>query len=64
MVAAELEDTLVGGYRRLAAETPRRRIDFELRALDLLFAVLFGLLLAPVALVIAAAVLATSGRPS
>ena len=33
-VAAQLEDTLVGGYRRLAAETPRRRIDIELRALD------------------------------
>ena len=62
-MAAQLEDTLVRGYRRLAAEAPRRRIDLELRALDLLFAVVFGLLLAPVALVIAAAVLATSGRP-
>ena len=58
------EDTLVRGYRRLAAETPRRRIDLELRVLDLLFAVVFGLLLAPVALVIAAAVVATSGRPA
>jgi lipopolysaccharide/colanic/teichoic acid biosynthesis glycosyltransferase len=62
-VAAQLEDTLVGGYRRLAAETPRRRIDVELRALDLLFAALFGVLLLPVALAIALLLLATSGRP-
>jgi lipopolysaccharide/colanic/teichoic acid biosynthesis glycosyltransferase len=63
MVAAELEDTLVGGYRRLAAETPRRRIDIELRALDLLFAAFFGLILLPVFAVIALAILLTSGRP-
>jgi lipopolysaccharide/colanic/teichoic acid biosynthesis glycosyltransferase len=63
MVAAELEDTLVGGYRRLAAETPRRRIDIELRALDLLFAAVFGLILLPVFAVIALAILLTSGRP-
>ena len=60
---AELEDTLVGGYRRLAAETPRRRIDIELRALDLVFATLFGLLLLPVGAVIALAILISSGRP-
>jgi lipopolysaccharide/colanic/teichoic acid biosynthesis glycosyltransferase len=63
MVAAELEDTLVGGYRRLAAETPRRRIDIELRALDLLFAAVFGLILLPVFALIALAILITSGRP-
>jgi lipopolysaccharide/colanic/teichoic acid biosynthesis glycosyltransferase len=63
MVVAQLEDTLVGGYRRLAAETPRRRIDLELRALDLLFATIFGALLLPVALVIAALVAATSRGP-
>ena len=62
-VPAQLEDTLVGGYRRLAAETPRRRIDIELRVLDLLFAAVFGLLLLPVALVIALLLLVTSGRP-
>jgi lipopolysaccharide/colanic/teichoic acid biosynthesis glycosyltransferase len=60
---AQLEDTLVGGYRRLAAETPRRRIDIELRALDLFFAVFFGLLLLPVFGVIALLMLVTSGRP-
>jgi len=62
-VALPLEDTLVRGYRQLAAETPRRRIDVELRALDLLFAALFGVLLAPLGLLIALIVLATSGRP-
>ena len=62
-MALPLEDTLVRGYRQLAAETPRRRIDVELRALDLLFAALFGVLLAPVGLLIALLVLMTSGRP-
>jgi lipopolysaccharide/colanic/teichoic acid biosynthesis glycosyltransferase len=62
-VSARLEDTLVSGYTRLAAEAPRRRIDIELRALDIVFAALFGLLLSPVALVIAVLVLITSGPP-
>ena len=62
-MAARLEDTLVGGYTRLAAETPRRRIDLELRALDALFAVLFGLLLLPLGLGIAAAIALSDGRP-
>jgi lipopolysaccharide/colanic/teichoic acid biosynthesis glycosyltransferase len=62
-VALPLQDTLVSGYKRLAAETPHRRIDFELRALDVLFATLFGLLLVPLAAVLALLVLATCGRP-
>jgi lipopolysaccharide/colanic/teichoic acid biosynthesis glycosyltransferase len=62
-VAVPLEDTLVSGYKRLAAETPHRRIDFELRAVDVLFATLFGLLLVPLAAVLALLVLATGGRP-
>ena len=62
-MALPLEDTLVRGYRQLAAETPRRRIDVELRALDLFFAALFGVLLAPLGLLIALLVLTTSGRP-
>ncbi len=62
-VARRLEDTLTGGYTRLAAETPRRRIDVELRILDVLFATVFGLLLLPVAVVIALATLASDGRP-
>jgi lipopolysaccharide/colanic/teichoic acid biosynthesis glycosyltransferase len=59
----KLEDTLVGGYRRLAAEAPRRRIDVELRALDLFFAVLLGVVLLPLVAVIAVLMLITSGRP-
>jgi lipopolysaccharide/colanic/teichoic acid biosynthesis glycosyltransferase len=62
-VAAQLEDTLVSGYRRLAAETPRRWIDVELRALDILFATIFGLVLLPLAVVLTLLLLATSGRP-
>jgi lipopolysaccharide/colanic/teichoic acid biosynthesis glycosyltransferase len=58
-----LEDTLVSGYTRLASEAEHRRIDLELRALDVLFAGVFGLALLPVALVIAGVVLVTSGRP-
>ena len=60
---AQLENTLVGGYRRLAAEAPRRRIDIELRILDVVFALLFGLVLVPFALVIALAILVSCGFP-
>ncbi|HEY3183854.1 MAG TPA: sugar transferase [Gaiellaceae bacterium] len=62
-MSARLEDTLVSGYTRLAAEAPRRRIDVELRALDVLFATLFGLLLTPVWLAIAGVLVVTSGPP-
>jgi lipopolysaccharide/colanic/teichoic acid biosynthesis glycosyltransferase len=61
--APKLEDTLVTGYTRLAADTPNRRIDLELRTLDMLLAGLFLILLSPFAVVIAGIVLATSGRP-
>ena len=62
-MAVRLEDTLIRGYRRLAAETPHRRTDIELRALDIFFATVFGVLLLPVGAVIALLVLVTSGRP-
>jgi lipopolysaccharide/colanic/teichoic acid biosynthesis glycosyltransferase len=58
-----LEDTLVRGYARLASDTPNRRIDLELRTLDLVFSTFFLIVLSPVAAVIAAIMLATSGRP-
>jgi lipopolysaccharide/colanic/teichoic acid biosynthesis glycosyltransferase len=61
-VAARLEDTLVSGYSRLAAEAPRRRIDVELRLLDVFFAALFGILLLPAAAAIAVAILVGDGR--
>ena len=59
----QLEDTLTTGYVRLASEAKSRRIDIELRALDILFASLFGLVLLPIGLLIALLVLLTSGRP-
>jgi lipopolysaccharide/colanic/teichoic acid biosynthesis glycosyltransferase len=61
--APPLEDTLISGFTRLASDAPHRRIDAELRTLDVVFAVLFGLVVVPVALVIALIVLVTSGRP-
>jgi lipopolysaccharide/colanic/teichoic acid biosynthesis glycosyltransferase len=62
-VPPRLEDTLVTGYTRLANDTPNRRIDLELRTLDILFSSVFLILLAPVALVIAGIMMVTSGRP-
>jgi len=62
-VAQRLEDTLVSGYTRLAADSPRRRIDVELRLLDLLFAAAFTLLLLPVFALISLLILASDGPP-
>jgi lipopolysaccharide/colanic/teichoic acid biosynthesis glycosyltransferase len=59
----QLENTLVRGYTRLASDAPHRRIDAELRALDMLLAAFFGLLALPFAVVIALIALVTSGRP-
>ena len=58
-----LEDTLVSGYTRLASQAEHRGIDLELRLLDILFAGIFGILLAPVGLLIAGVLLVTTGRP-
>ncbi|HEX3807945.1 MAG TPA: sugar transferase [Gaiellaceae bacterium] len=58
-----LEETLVSGYVRLASEAEHRRIDLELRILDVIFASFFGIVLIVPALAIAAIQLATSGRP-
>ena len=58
-----LEDTLISGFTRLASDAPHRRIDAELRTLDVVLASFFGIVLLPVALVIALIVWATSGRP-
>jgi lipopolysaccharide/colanic/teichoic acid biosynthesis glycosyltransferase len=58
-----LQDSLVTGYRRLASDAPHRRIDFELRVLDVLFAVLFGALLILPALLIALIVRLSAGSP-
>jgi lipopolysaccharide/colanic/teichoic acid biosynthesis glycosyltransferase len=57
------EDTLVRGYRELARETPGRRRDTALRALDVALSAVFLVVSLPLAAAIAVAVLATSGRP-
>ena len=59
----QLEETLVTGYVRLASEAEHRRIDIELRILDVTLSTVFGVVLLPVAGVIALVQLATSGRP-
>jgi lipopolysaccharide/colanic/teichoic acid biosynthesis glycosyltransferase len=58
-----LQDSLVTGYRRLASDAPHRRIDFELRLLDIFFAVMFGLVLLLPALLLALILRVTSGSP-
>jgi lipopolysaccharide/colanic/teichoic acid biosynthesis glycosyltransferase len=57
-------ESLAEGYSRLAQEALRRPlVDVELRALDIVLASLFLLAALPVSVLIALAVLATSGSP-
>ena len=56
-------ESFVARFESLAGTSTKRRVDLELRILDVLFSLVFGLLLLPFALVIAAAVAATSGTP-
>jgi lipopolysaccharide/colanic/teichoic acid biosynthesis glycosyltransferase len=58
-----LEDTLVRGYRQLALDTPGRPRDTALRALDIGFSTLFLVISLPIAVLIALAVVLTSGPP-
>jgi lipopolysaccharide/colanic/teichoic acid biosynthesis glycosyltransferase len=59
-----LENTLTEGFARLARETSdRRRVDLELRVLDVVLASIFLVLTLPLTIGIALIVLATSGRP-
>jgi lipopolysaccharide/colanic/teichoic acid biosynthesis glycosyltransferase len=60
---ARLQDSLVTGYRRLASDAPHRRIDFELRVLDVLLSFVFGAIVLLPALVIALLVRSTCGKP-
>jgi lipopolysaccharide/colanic/teichoic acid biosynthesis glycosyltransferase len=62
-VPPRLEDTLVTGYKRLASGAPDRLNDLELRTLDIVFSAFFLILLSPLAVLIAAIMLITSGRP-
>ncbi|HEY2326510.1 MAG TPA: sugar transferase [Gaiellaceae bacterium] len=63
MSEARLQDSLVTGYRRLASDAPHRRIDFELRVLDVLLSFVFGAIVLLPALVIALLVRSTCGKP-
>jgi len=57
-------ESLAQRYARLAQEAPGRRlVDLALRTLDVVLAGIFLLVLLPVTVLIALAVLATSGRP-
>jgi lipopolysaccharide/colanic/teichoic acid biosynthesis glycosyltransferase len=57
-------ESLAARYERLAREsTRRRRVDLELRALDVLLAGLFLLVALPLSLLLALAVLTTGGLP-
>jgi lipopolysaccharide/colanic/teichoic acid biosynthesis glycosyltransferase len=57
-------ESLAERYSRLAQEMPdRRRVDFELRALDLTLSSMFLIVSLPLAIPIGLALLATSGRP-
>ena len=61
--APRIEDTLVRGYRQLASETPARSRDVLLRTLDVVLSALFLVCALPLSLLLAAAVVLTSGRP-
>jgi lipopolysaccharide/colanic/teichoic acid biosynthesis glycosyltransferase len=56
-------ESFVLRFEALAGTSTKRRVDLELRILDVVFALLFGLLALPIALVIAAVVAVTSGLP-
>jgi lipopolysaccharide/colanic/teichoic acid biosynthesis glycosyltransferase len=63
-VTPQRRETLAERYARLARESPARRtIDFELRALDVLFSGVFLLVAMPLILVISLVLLLTGGRP-
>ncbi len=64
MPEGRIEDTLVRGYRQLARETPGRRPDGLLRALDIVLSSAFILLSLPLALLIVLLIGLTSGPPT
>jgi lipopolysaccharide/colanic/teichoic acid biosynthesis glycosyltransferase len=56
-------DSFVARFARLAAGSANRRVDLELRILDVCFALLFGVLALPLVALISLVAVVTSGRP-
>ena len=56
-------ESFVARFETLAGTSTRRRVDIELRILDVLFVLLFGIVAVPVGLVIAAVIAGTCGFP-
>jgi lipopolysaccharide/colanic/teichoic acid biosynthesis glycosyltransferase len=63
-VTTQGEGSLAERYSRLAQEAPdRRRVDLELRVLDMILSSLLLILSLPIAVMIGVGILLTSGRP-
>jgi lipopolysaccharide/colanic/teichoic acid biosynthesis glycosyltransferase len=56
-------DSFIARFDVLAQGTAKRRVDFELRVLDVVFSALFLVLLSPLAALLILALAATSGLP-
>jgi lipopolysaccharide/colanic/teichoic acid biosynthesis glycosyltransferase len=56
-------ESFVARFEALAGTSTKRRVDLELRILDIVFALVLGVVALPLALAIAAVVAATSGLP-
>ena len=56
-------ESFVARFEALAGTSTKRRVDVELRILDIVFALLFGVVAVPVGLVLAAVVAVTCGFP-
>jgi lipopolysaccharide/colanic/teichoic acid biosynthesis glycosyltransferase len=56
-------DSFIARFDVLAQGTAKRRVDLELRVLDLVFSALFLVLLSPLAVLLTIALVATSGLP-
>jgi lipopolysaccharide/colanic/teichoic acid biosynthesis glycosyltransferase len=56
-------ESFVARFESLAGTSAKRRVDLELRALDIVFALLFGVIALPIGLVLAGIAAVTSGLP-
>src|SRR5215210_8813234 len=63
MIMTERSETLADRYARLAHETPGRGRDAALRVLDVVLALVFGVLTLPLTIPIALAIVLSTGRP-